>query len=222
MTCDDACPIPSPQPTAILTLRTSGHAVVDQVPTLVLPSRGPDRAESLSLEMAGGIPGEIDCHPRLRSPTPRNSRGDRRGLVEWLGAIVSRVNGLDQASSDFPARGHHDAARRHNNASRGEAAKETQLHLRIVNSAIKKPSHRARWRSQPPRQTRPARLFQKCQHAGTVELYDKGGRAELANQSARIIAIITAYLRSRFVLRRQGCDRGRGTGRAAGMKAMAR
>jgi len=64
--------------------------------------------------------------------------------------------------------------------------------LRMVNSTIKNADIAARGEGKPPL----TGVFQKMikQRQEAVELYDKGGRAELAAQEREEIAIISAYL----------------------------
>jgi uncharacterized protein YqeY len=69
--------------------------------------------------------------------------------------------------------------------------------LRMVNSTIKNADIEARGQSKPPLSDADLlSLLQKMikQRQESVELYDKGGRAELATQEREEIAIITAYL----------------------------
>jgi uncharacterized protein YqeY len=69
--------------------------------------------------------------------------------------------------------------------------------LRMVNSTIKNADIEARGQSKPPlADSDILSLLQKMikQRQESVELYDKGGRAELAAQEREEIAIITAYL----------------------------
>jgi uncharacterized protein YqeY len=69
--------------------------------------------------------------------------------------------------------------------------------LRMVNSTIKNADIDARGQSKPPLSDGDIlSLLQKMikQRQESVELYDKGGRAELAAQEREEIAIITAYL----------------------------
>ena len=69
--------------------------------------------------------------------------------------------------------------------------------LRMVNSTIKNADIDARGQGKPPLSDADLLgVFQKMikQRQESVELYDKGGRAELANQEREEIAIITAYL----------------------------
>jgi uncharacterized protein YqeY len=69
--------------------------------------------------------------------------------------------------------------------------------LRMVNAAIKNADIDARGQSKPPLPDSDIlSLLQKMikQRQESVELYDKGGRAELAAQEREEIAIITAYL----------------------------
>jgi uncharacterized protein YqeY len=69
--------------------------------------------------------------------------------------------------------------------------------LRMVNSTIKNADIEARGQSKPPLSDGDLlSLLQKMikQRQESVELYDKGGRAELAAQEREEIAIITAYL----------------------------
>jgi uncharacterized protein YqeY len=69
--------------------------------------------------------------------------------------------------------------------------------LRLVNSALKNADIEARGRGAPPLGDDELRsLLQKMikQRQEAIELYDKGGRAELASQEREEIAIIQAYL----------------------------
>ena len=69
--------------------------------------------------------------------------------------------------------------------------------LRMVNSTIKNADIAARGEGKPPLSDADLlALFQKMikQRQESVELYDKGGRAELAAQEREEIAIIQAYL----------------------------
>jgi uncharacterized protein YqeY len=69
--------------------------------------------------------------------------------------------------------------------------------LRMVNSTIKNADIEARGLSKPPLSDADLlSLLQKMikQRQESVELYDKGGRAELATQEREEIAIISAYL----------------------------
>ena len=69
--------------------------------------------------------------------------------------------------------------------------------LRMVNSAIKNADIEARGQSKPPLSDEDILgLLQKMikQRQESVELYDKGGRAELAAAEREEIAIISAYL----------------------------
>jgi uncharacterized protein len=69
--------------------------------------------------------------------------------------------------------------------------------LRMVNAAIKNADIEARGQSKPPLSDGDLlSLLQKMikQRQESVELYDKGGRAELADQERAEIAVISAYL----------------------------
>ncbi|HMI00613.1 MAG TPA: GatB/YqeY domain-containing protein, partial [Bradyrhizobium sp.] len=69
--------------------------------------------------------------------------------------------------------------------------------LRMVNSTIKNADIAARGEGKPPLiDADLLGVFQKMikQRQESVELYDKGGRAELAAQEREEIAIISAYL----------------------------
>ena len=69
--------------------------------------------------------------------------------------------------------------------------------LRLVNSALKNADIEARGQSKPALSDDDLlSLLQKMikQRQESVELYEKGGRAELAEQEREEIAIITAYL----------------------------
>ena len=69
--------------------------------------------------------------------------------------------------------------------------------LRMVNSTIKNADIEARGQSKPPLSAGDIlSVLQKMikQRQESVELYDKGGRAELAAQEREEIAIITGYL----------------------------
>jgi hypothetical protein len=87
-----------------------------------------------------------------------------------------------------------------NNAVKGamKAKEERKLStLRMVNSTIKNADIEARGNGKPPLSDEALlSVLQKMikQRQEAVELYDKGGRAELAAQEREEIAIITAYL----------------------------
>lgn len=69
--------------------------------------------------------------------------------------------------------------------------------LRLVNSALKNADIEARGQGKPPLADDEIKsLLQKMikQRHESVELYEKGGRAELAAQEREEIAIISAYL----------------------------
>jgi hypothetical protein len=69
--------------------------------------------------------------------------------------------------------------------------------LRMVNSTIKNADIEARGQGKPPlSDTELLSVLQKMikQRQEAVELYDKGGRAELAAQERAEIAVISAYL----------------------------
>ena len=69
--------------------------------------------------------------------------------------------------------------------------------LRMVNSAIKNADIEARGQGKPPLSDADLLgLLQKMikQRQESIELYDKGGRAELAAQEREEIAVISAYL----------------------------
>src|SRR5512133_4267703 len=69
--------------------------------------------------------------------------------------------------------------------------------LRMMNSTIKNADIEARGQGKPPLSDADLLgVFQKMikQRQEAVELYDKGGRAELAAQEREEIAIISAYL----------------------------
>ena len=69
--------------------------------------------------------------------------------------------------------------------------------LRLVNSALKNADIEARGQGKPPLTDEELlSLLQKMikQRQESVELYDKGGRAELAAQEREEIAVISAYL----------------------------
>jgi uncharacterized protein YqeY len=69
--------------------------------------------------------------------------------------------------------------------------------LRMVNSALKNADIEARGQGKPPLSDEDILgLLQKMikQRQESVELYDKGGRAELADQERAEIAVISAYL----------------------------
>jgi uncharacterized protein len=69
--------------------------------------------------------------------------------------------------------------------------------LRMVNSTIKNADIEARGQGKPPlSDTDLLAVFQKMikQRQEAVELYDRGGRAELAAQERQEIAVISAYL----------------------------
>lgn len=69
--------------------------------------------------------------------------------------------------------------------------------LRMINSSLKNADIEARGQSKPPLSDEDILgLLQKMikQRQEAVELYDKGGRAELAAQEREEIAVISAYL----------------------------
>jgi uncharacterized protein YqeY len=69
--------------------------------------------------------------------------------------------------------------------------------LRMVNSTLKNADIDARGQGKPPLSDEDILgVLQKMikQRQESVELYDKGGRAELANQEREEIAVISAYL----------------------------
>ena len=97
--------------------------------------------------------------------------------------------------------------------------------LRMVNSTIKNADIEARGQGKPPLPDGDLLgVFQKMikQRQEAVELYDKGGRAELAAQEREEIAIISAYLpkqMSEDEIKAAISDAIKDTG-AAGMKDM--
>ncbi len=127
-------------------------------------------------------------------------------LAKWA-EIGPRSPYIDAESSDRPR-----AFRRHhfseatmlrddiNNAVKEamKAKAERKLStLRMVNSTIKNADIDARGQGKPPLSDADLLgVFQKMikQRQESVELYDKGGRAELAAQEREEIAIISAYL----------------------------
>src|SRR5215212_3028958 len=83
-----------------------------------------------------------------------------------------------------------------NNAMRAKDERKLST-LRMVNSTIKNADIAARGEGKPPLSDADLLgVFQKMikQRQESVELYDKGGRAELAAQEREEIAIIEAYL----------------------------
>src|SRR5215212_227497 len=83
-----------------------------------------------------------------------------------------------------------------NNAMRAKDERKLST-LRMVNSTIKNADIAARGEGKPPLSDADLLgVFQKMikQRQESVELYDKGGRAELAAQEREEIAIISAYL----------------------------
>lgn len=68
--------------------------------------------------------------------------------------------------------------------------------LRMVNAALKNADIEARTTGKPLGDAEVLSLLQKMikQRQESVELYDKGGRAELAAQEREEIAVISAYL----------------------------
>jgi uncharacterized protein len=114
------------------------------------------------------------------------------------------ANGLDQVPGNVafgPAKGHQTMLRDDINNAVKEAMRakdERKLStLRMVNSTIKNADIAARGEGKPPLSDADLLgVFQKMikQRQESVELYDKGGRAELAAQEREEIAIISAYL----------------------------
>jgi hypothetical protein len=98
------------------------------------------------------------------------------------------------------ARGHDDAARRHQ--QRGQGRDAGQGRAQAVHAAHGQFDHQerrhrgARGRQATPQRRRAAVGAAEDDQAAqeSVELYDKGGRAELAAQERDEIAIISAYL----------------------------
>ena len=156
--------------------------------------------------MADGIPGAKLVILRLRpSAADGTAGGDRRraGRMAADTSCFARRERPRSGSSDTAsrtARGHHDAARRHQQCRQGRdrAKDERKLStLRMVNSTIGTPTSRRAGEGKPPLSDADLLgVFQKMikQRQESVELYDKGGRAELAAQEREEIAIITAYL----------------------------
>src|ERR1700744_1471440 len=107
--------------------------------------------------------------------------------------------GLDQAAEDLK-RNKTMLRDDINNAVKEamKAKEERKLStLRMVNSTIKNADIEARGQGKPPLSDADLlSVFQKMikQRQESVELYDKGGRAELAAQEREEIAIISAYL----------------------------
>lgn len=136
------------------------------------------------------------------------------------------ANGLDQALTD---REDPDMLRDDINNAVKEAMKakdERKLStLRMVNSTIKNADIDARGNGKPPLSDADLlAVLQKMikQRQEAVELYDKGGRAELAAQEREEIAVISAYLPKQMAddeVKKAIADAITETG-AAGMKDM--
>ena len=113
-----------------------------------------------------------------------------------LGCLIA-ANGLDQ---EFPKEDRKMLRDDINNAVKDamRARDERKLStLRMVNSTIKNADIDARGQGKPPLSDGDLlSVLQKMikQRQESVELYDKGGRAELADQEREEIAIISAYL----------------------------
>lgn len=156
--------------------------------------------------MANGIPGaKLVIVPNCGHLTPpEQPQPTAEALVEWL-RISLLLPGDERprsgASSDFSPREDITMLRDDiNNAVKDamRAKDERKLStLRMVNSTIKNADIAARGEGKPPLSDADLLgVFQKMikQRQELVELYDKGGRAELANQEREEIAIISAYL----------------------------
>jgi uncharacterized protein YqeY len=121
--------------------------------------------------------------------------GGQNGSAEL--SCLGAPNGLDQG---FPEEDQTMLRDDINNAVKDamRAKDERKLStLRMVNSTIKNADIDARGQGKPPLSDADLLgVFQKMikQRQESVELYDKGGRAELANQEREEIAIIQAYL----------------------------
>jgi uncharacterized protein YqeY/pimeloyl-ACP methyl ester carboxylesterase len=187
-----------------------------RVPTLVL-SGDQDLliSNEFSREMADAIPAAGD-RPALRAHGANGAAGggDRgdgplAGAIEPQTAAVPRLYGgpkphkscaTDLIRPESPERSFFMLRDDINNAVKDamRAKDERKLStLRMVNSTIKNADIAARGEGKPPLSDADLLgVFQKMikQRQESVELYDKGGRAELANQEREEIAIISAYL----------------------------
>jgi hypothetical protein len=142
--------------------------------------------------MAGKVGGSSGCG----APDP--------GLIAADPSCHPPANSLDQAAKAIrPGRPPEDITMLRddiNNAVKDamRAKDERKLStLRMVNSTIKNADIAARGEGKPPLTDADLLgVFQKMikQRQESVELYDKGGRAELAAQEREEIAIISAYL----------------------------
>jgi uncharacterized protein YqeY len=146
---------------------------------------------------AGGRHGGQSCrHRRIQAPDP--------GPVVADPSCLLGPNGLDQEPKAMrPGRPPEDITMLRddiNNAVKDamRAKDERKLStLRMVNSTIKNADIAARGEGKPPLSDADLLgVFQKMikQRQESVELYDKGGRAELAAGEREEIAIISAYL----------------------------
>ena len=177
-------------------------------PTLVLTGDQDNTIpNTLSKEMADGIPGaKLVIIPIAAICRSRSSR--RRPPTRWSNGCGARACSgsvmRERPRSGMPSsmnlERQNDAARRHQQRGQGRdgAKEERKLStLRMVNSTIKNADIDARGQGKPPLSDADLLgVLQKMikQRQESVELYDKGGRAELAAQEREEIAIISAYL----------------------------
>jgi uncharacterized protein YqeY len=130
--------------------------------------------------------------------TPQRQSNGRESDCFGAANTLNRVS-MEMAAR-HAARGDHMLRDDINNAVKDamRAKDERKLStLRMVNSTIKNADIEARGQSKPPLSDGDILgVLQKMikQRQESVELYDKGGRAELADQERAEIAIITAYL----------------------------
>src|ERR1700688_3702311 len=137
----------------------------------------------------------------------RQRRKSRIHMQNTQGAAepscLNAANGLDQGRLPAPEAGERifkmlrdDINNAVKDAMRAKDERKLST-LRMVNSTIKNADIAARGEGKPPLSDADLLgIFQKMikQRQESVELYDKGGRAELAAQEREEIAVITAYL----------------------------
>jgi uncharacterized protein YqeY len=133
------------------------------------------------------------------------ARADIAGQSEFMGSrpsCLDAANGLDQglhglrACERTPTMLRDDINNAVKDAMRAKDERKLST-LRMVNSTIKNADIAARGEGKPPLTDADLLgVFQKMikQRQESIELYDKGGRAELAAQEREEIAIISAYL----------------------------
>ncbi len=136
----------------------------------------------------------VSCgHPSRLALAHEAAYDDGELLME---RVVSCGDGLDQGREEEKTMLRDDINNAVKDAMRAKDERKLST-LRMVNSTIKNADIAARGEGKPPLTDADLLgVFQKMikQRQELVELYDKGGRAELADQEREEIAIISAYL----------------------------